>query len=404
MAHDFDMHQPSVNKWSTPIVGLQRKPIKDENANNEDMQAKMKKYDPCVSFQAGTPIISSEMKFSVTVKTSRSNSNSSSGNSTPGRGLSGSSSPPSRRKKSSNSNSIPEPCVTFVSGRPVISSAEETVDQIDSTGVSASSLNYALKRQLNSSSETESTRRPKGKMPSSKQPYDKEAREVASLGMVSRLKDTFNDDQSKRSAISVLREDFRDQPGSPESDIENGEVSPESRFHLSINVSEGKGQMQRPNRTYSRNLISRSQRGRVGNLSSLTSQATLIESKAGNRLPMSPVGPRRGGSIHSNSVSSVTPVSGKGNVTRNKIRRVSEDKDSRIGFVVASGDGSQRVVGLPITLTHGPRPTKVSSSSDLSDDDSAVEYGKEVSGQCTQCFCNFSCYRDFFVIVLSCFS
>ena len=185
------MSQPSVNKWAAPIQP--RKSANMENRQNSFMEEK--KYDPCVSFVAGTPILNQESR------SSRSSSIGSSGMHTP---LRKSDSLP--LTQSSNSSELGnysptfEGYLTFSIGQPRNNDNSKDVDL--GLGVPPQTLNKALRREVYKKSYG---MRLAPKMISG----------VSKPGAVSNIKELFSPGRNsvnlgrRNSATSVLREDFQ---------------------------------------------------------------------------------------------------------------------------------------------------------------------------------------------------
>eukprot|EP00794_Sanderia_malayensis_P003197 gene3197-3670_t len=361
LAQDFDMHQPSVNKWSQPI-SFTRKTSIGEESNESNNSLPSRKYDPCVSFTAGAPVIKKDVKFSLTLKHNQSNSNSSSGDSTPSARQSSASSPPIKVKKKVDS------CVSFVAGKPILASELEKSKRLEEAragGVNPVSLGNALKTFQNETNAENNTTAKKGRVVV-KQHFDQDALQLAkpeSTPAADRVRYTYSNTgvNNKKSAISVLREDFREPSSAdflpPENGDEQSLSSPEATFHLSVAVTEREATEPKISPSYSRDLISRGQRARTGgNLTSLTSQATLVQSKNGP-VPKVPFdrneSARKGHRNYSN-------IAHQDREMQNKRRIQADQKGSKIGFVLSSRNNSSYY-----HQTH-----KMSSSSDLSDDDS----------------------------------
>ena len=356
------MQQPSINKWATPIHGSSRKTSVEENFI-ETVKPKVSKYDPCVSFSAGAPILRQDVRYSLTVKPCHGNSSSSSGKSTPGARMSGGSTPPYKVTKRI------DPCVTFVAGKPVLTPPSEDDEagrkELSRGGVNPVTLNNALRQKFPEETKSDENASRKGRV-IIKQHFDREALQVAIPGVVERIKTNYsaNDNSKKSSAISVLRDDFRvpvskSETRAVQDNVQITVTSNDPAFQLSVSLAESDSSLTQTAVTYSRDLIARGQRARVGgNLTSLTSQATLVESKTSpNAFDRNQVA-RRGIRTHSSSQ--------RDNMSRRGLKEEEEKKsNNKIGFVVASRNG-----GYPAQ--------KISSSSDLSDDDSAIEYSKDV--------------------------
>lgn len=348
------MQQPSVNKWATPIVSSRK--TSSEESSIDNVKPKLSKYDPCVSFAAGAPVIKPDVKYSVFVNQNQNNSSSSSGKSTPGARSSGSTTPPYKLTKKI------DPCVTFIAGKPILTPPSED-DERERTDLSRGSVNpVSLKKALKQSfpeeqSKEEGTAR-KGRV-IIKQHFDKDELDVAPSVQNDRGKYFSPDSNKKSSAISVLREDFRvpvPKTGTrtAQQNVVNYEAPKDATFHLSVSLAENDHSKPHATVTYSRDLITRGQRGKItGNLTSLTSQATLVESNSSERSTFDRNQPARRG-IRSTSRE----------FQMRKDNRTEDKRTNKIGFVVAA---KQRA----------SQNQKISSSSDISDDDSAVEYGKD---------------------------
>jgi len=357
IAQDFDMQQPSVNKWATPIISSRRTSI-EENGSDSG-KSKLSKYDPCVSFAAGAPIIKQDAKYAVFVNQNQTNSTSSSGKSTPGARSSGSATPPYRVTKKI------DPCVTFVAGKPILTPPSESDERVrppdfSRGAVNPLSLKKALKQSFPEEQNKEESNTRKGRV-IIKQHFDKDELEVAPSTQIERGKFYGTDGNKKSSAISVLREDFRvPVPKTGVRNIQQNMVTHEGAkdgtFHLSVSLAENEHSKPHATVTYSRDLITRGQRGKItGNLTSLTSQATLVESNnnSNERSTFDRNQPARRG-MRSNSREMLL----------RKDNRSEEKRNNKIGFVVATKEPSSQ-------------KQKISSSSDISDDDSAVENGKD---------------------------
>ena len=341
------MQQPSVNKWATPIVGSRK--TSSEESSNDNIKSKFSKYDPCVSFAAGAPVIRQDVKYSLFVN--QNNSSSSSGKSTPGGRSSGGATPPYKVTKKI------DPCVTFIAGKPVLTPPSEDEEsersELSRGGVNPVTLKKALKQSF-PDEQDESTAK-KGRV-IIKQHFDKDELDVSSAAQSDRGKFINIDNNKKSSAISVLRDDFRVPvtKSVARSVPQSHEAAKDPTFHLSVSLAENDQSKPHATVTHSRDQMARGQRGKAaGNLTSLTSQATLIESVNSEKSTFDRNQPARRG-IRNNS-----------REIQMRKDSQSEDKSNKIGFVVAS---KQRAT----------QNQKISSSSDLSDDDSAVEYGKEV--------------------------
>ena len=349
------MQQPSANKWATPIVSCRRTSI--EESSGDSIKSKLSKYDPCVSFAAGASVIKPDVKYSVFVNQNQNNSSSSSGKSTPGARSSGSATPPYKLTKKI------DPCVTFVAGKSILTPPSED-DEVERPDLSRGAVNpVSLKKALRQSfpeeqNKEEGTAR-KGRI-IIKQHFDKDELDVAPTTQNDRGKFLNAESNKKSSAISVLREDFRvpvpkNGPRTTQQNIVNHEATKDATFHLSVSLAENDHSKPHATVTYSRDLIARGQRSRVaGNLTSLTSQATLVESNTNDRSAFDRNQPARRG-IRSNTRE----------IQMRKDSRTENKRNNKIGFVVAT---KQRA---------SSQNQKISSSSDISDDDSAVEYGKD---------------------------
>lgn len=353
MAQDFDM-QPSINKWATPIIGSRK--TSSEESSCENIKSKVSKYDPCVSFAAGAPVLRQDVKYSLFVSPNPNNSSSSSGKSTPGARSSGGVTPPHKLMKKI------DPCVTFVAGKPVLTPPSEDEErersELSRGGVNPVTLKKALKQSFPDDQESEDNALKKGRV-IIKQHFEKDELEVVSGAHTERGKFVNADSSKKSSAISVLRDDFRVPVA--KSSARTAQPSVVSRggtrdptFHLSVSLADNDNAKSQATITYSRDAMTRDRRTKAsGNLTSLTSQATLVESRGSEKSTFDRNEPARRG-IRSNSREA-------------QVRKESQsdDKNNKIGFVVATKQRS----------THNH---KISSSSDVSDDDSAVENWKEV--------------------------
>ena len=242
---------PSVNKWAAPLSP--RKSIDSGSSsndifNNNNGELNEKRYEPCVQFKAGAPIITVE-------RSSRSNSISSSGTTTPRNRLSTGKISPGRRNSSfsgSNGNTSKfDPCVSFIAGKSVTTkngSPKEDEKNISSTDLHAQKLQYALRKEVNKKSSV------------GKRLAPKMIEGVTKPGAVSSMKGRFggNVESNLRrpSVTSCLRDDFQSSPRK----INDG--AKENLYNLD-------------NRN--RNDILRQVNQRKP-LTSLTSQATLVES------------------------------------------------------------------------------------------------------------------------------
>lgn len=242
---------PSANKWAAPLSP--RKSIDSGSSsndifNNNNGEVNDKRYEPCVQFKAGAPIITVE-------RSSRSNSVSSSGATTPRNRLSTGKISPGRRNSSfsgSNSNTSKfDPCVSFVAGKSVTTkngSPQEDEKNISSTDLYAQKLQSALRKEVNKKSSV------------GKRLAPKMIEGVTKPGAVSSMKGRFggNVESNLRrpSVTSCLRDDFQ----SSSRKINDGA---KESFYESDNRN--------------RNDILRQVNQRKP-LTSLTSQATLVES------------------------------------------------------------------------------------------------------------------------------
>lgn len=355
LAQDFDMQQPSANKWATPIVGSRKASYDD--SSSENIKSKLSKYDPCVSFAAGAPILRQDVKYSLFVNPNQNNSSSSSGKSTPGARSSGGATPPHKVSKKI------DPCVTFIAGKPILTPPSEDEENERSAlsrgGVNPITLKKALKQSFPDEQNHDENAAKKG-LVIIKQHFDKDELDIASAAPSDRGRFINVDNNKKSSAISVLREDFRvpvtkSGARTAQQGVVTREVGRDPTFHLSVSLAENDHSTPpQATLTYSRDMIARGQRGKAtGNLTSLTSQATLVESRSNEKSTFDRNQPARRG-IRNNSRDI-------------QVRKDSQtdDKNNKIGFVVA-------------TKQRTGNNHKISSSSDLSDEDSAVENGKDV--------------------------
>ncbi|XP_065052991.1 uncharacterized protein LOC135682158 isoform X2 [Rhopilema esculentum] len=352
LAQDFDMQQPSLNKWAAPIAGSRKGSRDDGNA--EITKTKVSKYDPCVSFAAGAPVIKQDYKCSLFVNQNHTGSTSSSGKSTPGTRNSGGSTPPCKVTKRI------DPCVTFIAGKPILTPPseddEDTRRELSRGAVNPITLKKALRHNFPEETNTEDNAAKKGRV-IIKQHFDKEALQIAphSTTDTDKMSSNFGENGKKSSAISVLRDDFRvpvskNDSNAVKKNVVNHGNSRDATFLLSVSLAENDHTQSSTTVTYPKDLISRGQRPRVGgNLTSLTSQATLVESNSKSSFDRNQIA-RRGIRTHG------------GNIGK---RDTQIEEKAKIGFVVATKERAQQ--------------QKISSSSDLSDDDSAVE-NKEVDG------------------------
>ena len=313
------MPQPSVNKWSAPLAPRKSltidgnsgginipSSINNNNVTNmthgigggsgsSDNSSTTKKYDPCVGFFAGTPVISPESKAS------RSNSVTSSGSITPNRigKSSGKSSGKGTPKRTSNGSTY-DPCVAWSAGKPITnieeSTKENNVDN-ENFGIPPFKLQNALRKE-------------QGKKPYSigTRLAPKQIEGVSKPGAVSNIAGLFANGNweelsgRKKSATSVLRDDFQILKSRTKSECheENDTVQPipkqqqqeqqlqqqgPMKFNLNVTVdskrktsesgdNEKPSPFDRGSTTYSSLPARYHQR----KLSSNTSQATLVES------------------------------------------------------------------------------------------------------------------------------
>jgi len=239
--------QASINKWSVPITN--KKASYDSggssndiiNNNNDD-----KKYEPCVQFFAGTPIVTVEGS-----KSSRSNSISSSGSATPlNRNSSGKASPSQR-----TSGQKFDPCVSFISGKPVKNENPKEEDEDDESlrSVHAQKIQLALRKEANKKGHS-----------IGKRLAPKMMQGVTKPGAVSNMAGLFasgnvTDESSRRSSVtSCLRDDFKSRPrvgtrNAYDTEKENKDSSTEG-----LDKNDTKRSLRKP-------------------LSSLSSQATLVQ-------------------------------------------------------------------------------------------------------------------------------
>lgn len=280
------MHQPSVNKWSAPLSP--RKSLTIDNNNGLPSPSAMshgagggsgssdsssKKYDPCVGFFAGTPIIK------VDNKQSRSNSMTSSGGSnTPNRAgkMSGRTSP----KRSSAV--VNDPCVSWVAGKPIVNVQEdEGKENNENYGIPPYKLQNALRKEQGKKPYSVGTRL-----------APKQIAGVSKPGAVSNIAglfasgnwDELSSTNRKKSATSVLRDDFQMMKSIHKKSRDDAIENAPMKFNLNINVDSKRrtsepseneptrSQFDRTNLNYSSGRHQRM-------LSSNTSQATLVESR-----------------------------------------------------------------------------------------------------------------------------
>jgi hypothetical protein len=284
------MPQPSVNKWSAPLVP--RKSLSIDNNNSPlpsvplshgvgggsgSSDNSTKKYDPCVGFFSGTPVINPDNKQS------RSNSMTSSGSITPNR--TGKTSGKVTPKRASNGSTY-DPCVSWVGGKPLVqneSIEENVMEEIaaEKFGIPPYKLQNALRKEQGKKPYSVGTRL-----------APKQIAGVSKPGAVSNIAGMFANGNweelsvRKKSATSVLRDDFQMMKSKTKGDTSEENVSP-MKFNLNVNVdskrrtsetSESESSCNKPNFDRS-NSTRGSNRSYQRNLSSNTSQATLVESR-----------------------------------------------------------------------------------------------------------------------------
>lgn len=297
------MPLPSVNKWAAPLAPRKSLTIDNNNAmpntlpmshgagggsGSSDNSSTNKKYDPCVGFFAGAPVISPDSKAS------RSNSVTSSGSITPNR--TGKTSGKGTPKRTSNGSTY-DPCVAWVGGKPISnieeSSKENTLEE--NLGVPPFKLQNALRKE-------------QGKKPYSvgTKLAPKQIEGVSKKGAVSNIAGLFangNWDElsvRKKSATSVLRDDFPMLKTRTKSECHNEETMPQQpsqqanqqqqqgpmKFNLNVTVDSkrktSESEIETTRSPFDRGSSSYSSlpaRYHQRKLSSNTSQATLVESR-----------------------------------------------------------------------------------------------------------------------------
>lgn len=348
----LSMHQPSVNKWSVPITSTRKSVTLDSpnaysnNNNNEDTPEK--KIGPCVQFIAGTPVVKTDNK------NSRSNSLSSSGSITPlQKSEKGS---PSQRTSSSSF----DPCVSFISGKPQVSNESPKEENDDlSSGVQPYKLQNALKKEVQKKGYSVGTRlAPKPIAGVSKPGAVSNIAGLFASGNVEELQSSMN---RKKSATFVLRDDF--QIRSCKNKVQGDEPSTKSNSNVdkrktttttaSMSTTTTTTTTTTTNTNTEKENAKQSPRQRT-NLSSSTSQATLVESQTSCYM-------NKGVSaLISNTI---VINGGKDGITN--IRNIKNNKNSPM---------SQR----KRTLLSNGRKTSISSSLENSEDeDSHVDSGDE---------------------------
>lgn len=242
---------PSANKWAAPLSP--RKSIDSGSSsndifNNNNGEVNDKRYEPCVQFKAGAPIITVE-------RSSRSNSVSSSGATTPRNRLSTGKISPGRRNSSfsgSNGNTSKfDPCVSFVAGKSVTTKngiPQEDEKNVSSTDLYAQKLQSALRKEVNKKSSVGKRLAPKM--------IEGVTKPGAVSSMTGRFGGNVESNLRRPSVTSCLRDDFQ----SSSRKINDGA---KENFYESDNRN--------------RNDILRQVNQRKP-LTSLTSQATLVES------------------------------------------------------------------------------------------------------------------------------
>ena len=267
IARDFEMHQPSVNKWSVPILLRKSQSLDNTppNITNNNIESD-KKYEPCVQFISGTPIVNPDSR------SSRSNSITSSGSNTP-YGKSGKDSP---LRKGSLSKF--DPCVSFVGGKPKVNNDSPTEND---TGVPAQKLKTALHREATKKGYSIGTRLAPKMIAGVSKPGA--VSNIAELFSSGQLEDLQSSSLRKNSACSVLRDDFL-----KSSRFKQESTSKENKmnFNLTVNVDKNKVNVDKNKREKKndttepkKKIVKDRNNSRRGNLSSLTSQATLVQSQ-----------------------------------------------------------------------------------------------------------------------------
>ncbi|XP_066921438.1 rho GTPase-activating protein 23-like isoform X2 [Clytia hemisphaerica] len=298
------MSRPSVNKWAAPLVP--RKSVSIDNNNGGGGSPNMgtmshgtgggsgssdnsnKRYDPCVTFFAGTPVISPDSKQS------RSNSVTSSGSITPNWGKgSGKGSGKATPKRASNGSGY-DPCVPWVGGKPMVSNIEESTQETvegETFGIPPYKLQNALRKEQGKKPYSVGTRL-----------APKQITGVSKPGAVSNIAGLFANGNweelspRKKSATSVLRDDFQMMKRGRSESTSDAQISQQvlepsaqfddgpMKFNLNVTVDNkrrtsesediNRSPFDRNNPSYS-SLPARYHRS----LSSNTSQATLVESR-----------------------------------------------------------------------------------------------------------------------------
>ena len=303
------MPLPSVNKWAAPLAPRKSLTIDNNNAipstlpmshgagggsGSSDNSSTNKKYDPCVGFFAGAPVISPDSKAS------RSNSVTSSGSITPNR--TGKTSGKGTPKRTSNGSTY-DPCVAWIGGKPISNIEESSKENCveENLGVPPFKLQNALRKE-------------QGKKPYSvgTKLAPKQIEGVSKKGAVSNIAGMFangNWDElsvRKKSATSVLRDDFPMLKSRTKSECHNDENIPQQqpqqqsrqtnqqqqqgqgpmKFNLNITVDSkrktSESEIETTRSPFDRGSSSYSSlpaRYHQRKLSSNTSQATLVESR-----------------------------------------------------------------------------------------------------------------------------
>lgn len=242
---------PSANKWAAPLSP--RKSIDSGSSsndifNNNNGEVNDKRYEPCVQFKAGAPIITVE-------RSSRSNSVSSSGATTPRNRLSTGKISPGRRNSSfsgSNGNTSKfDPCVSFVAGKSVTTKngiPQEDEKNVSSTDLYAQKLQSALRKEVNKKSSVGKRLAPKM--------IEGVTKPGAVSSMTGRFGGNVESNLRRPSVTSCLRDDFQSS---------------------SRKINDGAKENLYESDNRNRNDILRQVNQRKP-LTSLTSQATLVES------------------------------------------------------------------------------------------------------------------------------
>lgn len=390
VAKDFDVMSrpsPSANKWSTVITA--RKSSTPETNNNEDEP--VKKFDPCVSFIGGAPASDGAR--------SHSNSVSSSGQSTPAFFKSGTTSPgPTVHRVGST--------ISFTAGRPV------SGERDSSGGVPALALNTALKKQqarqgygrrlapkvIAGVNKEGAVSKIAGKFAEGTVSNGNSRSDNESSGTTITINDK-PPQRRKASVTSVLKDDFRIKLLNDESEV-SMEIHDDSKSDEPVINSQARRESDErpvgkiiikgaksasqeasdipPDKTRKPSLIESlihtagmertrkssfdsGQRSRTNkhNLSSQTSQATLVESKPSSISPK-----------NSFKTSNVSPSS--------SFRKTSDADSSSKAYIVSPG--RQRKL---LTRFQGGNRKLSGSSVENSDDDSRDGSGDEIDSQKT---------------------